>query len=236
MTERGQGHVSRSATRLAIGLSSLAWVRSALEIHIDEVTAPVPRRLRGVVRVHPSAVTSSIFDLDANGRHRWWPIAPCARVEVDLNAPSLSWTGQGYLDANDGEEPLEAAFTDWHWSRAPLRSGSAVLYDVARRDGEAASVALRFGPSGDVQEEELPARAPLARSRWRLRRETRADAGHRPSVRHTLEDGPFYARSILSTRLFGESVPAMHESLSLARFRRPWVQAMLPFRMPRALV
>jgi hypothetical protein len=25
----------------------------------------------------------------------------------------------------------------------------------------------------------------------------------------------------------------MHESLSLQRFRKPWVQAMLPFRMPR---
>jgi carotenoid 1,2-hydratase len=28
-------------------------------------------------------------------------------------------------------------------------------------------------------------------------------------------------------------VVAMHESLSLDRFMRPWVQAMLPFRMPR---
>jgi carotenoid 1,2-hydratase len=55
-------------------------------------------------------------------------------------------------------------------------------------------------------------------------------------VRQTLEDGPFYARSILSTRVFGEDVPAMHESLSLDRFRKPWVQAMLPFRMPRAVV
>jgi len=25
----------------------------------------------------------------------------------------------------------------------------------------------------------------------------------------------------------------VHESLSLDRFRAPWVQAMLPFRMPR---
>jgi carotenoid 1,2-hydratase len=48
----------------------------------------------------------------------------------------------------------------------------------------------------------------------------------------TVEDTPFYARSLLTD---GASSPAhvVHESLSLERFRSPWVQSMLPFRMPR---
>ena len=49
----------------------------------------------------------------------------------------------------------------------------------------------------------------------------------------TLEDAPFYARSLVAAKLLGESVILMHESLSLDRFRMPVVQAMLPFRMPR---
>ena len=49
----------------------------------------------------------------------------------------------------------------------------------------------------------------------------------------TLEDTPFYARSLLDTHLLGQAAVAVHESLSLARFRSGWVQAMLPFRMPR---
>jgi carotenoid 1,2-hydratase len=53
-------------------------------------------------------------------------------------------------------------------------------------------------------------------------------------VRRTLEDTPFYARSVLQTRLLGQDAIAVHESLSLDRFRNPIVQAMLPFRMPRA--
>jgi carotenoid 1,2-hydratase len=52
-------------------------------------------------------------------------------------------------------------------------------------------------------------------------------------VKRTLEDAPFYARSQLSAKLFGETADVMHESLSLDRFRMPIVQAMLPFRMPR---
>jgi carotenoid 1,2-hydratase len=52
-------------------------------------------------------------------------------------------------------------------------------------------------------------------------------------VIQTLEDTPFYARSMLSTRLFGEAVTAVHESLDLDRFRTAWVRALLPFRMPR---
>jgi carotenoid 1,2-hydratase len=38
---------------------------------------------------------------------------------------------------------------------------------------------------------------------------------------------------VLSQRLLGEDVIAVHESLSLDRFRSRWVQALLPFRMPR---
>jgi carotenoid 1,2-hydratase len=34
--------------------------------------------------------------------------------------------------------------------------------------------------------------------------------------------------------MFGTPAQAVHESLSLDRFRAPWVQAMLPFRVPRA--
>jgi carotenoid 1,2-hydratase len=232
-TERGRGALERTASTLAIGPSSLEWAGSALEIRIDEVTAPLPSRIRGVVRLHPQAVANQVFDLDVAGRHRWWPISPCARVEVDLDSPGLRWTGHGYLDTNGGDEPLADAFAQWHWSRATLEGGTAVLYDVTRRNGDNASVALRFDPSGAVRDEEPPAVAMLPRTRWLVGRETRADGGRPPAVRHTLEDGPFYARSVLSTDLFGERVTAMHESLSLDRFRAPWVQAMLPFRMPR---
>ena len=232
-TERGRSQLDRQATSLVIGPSSLRWVGSTLEIRLDEVTAPLPRRLRGVVRLHPRALADHVFDLDAAGRHRWWPVSPCARVEVALMEPGLRWSGNGYLDTNDGDEPLANAFSHWHWLRASMETGAAVLYDVTRRDGDKASVALRFDPEGNVTEEESPPPAALPRSRWRVGRETRADEGTAPTVRQTLEDGPFYARSVLSTTLFGEPVTAMHESLSLDRFRQPIVQAMLPFRMPR---
>lgn len=234
-TDRGRGALARDADRLAIGRSALTWTGSALEIRIDEVTAPLPTRLRGTVRVVPEAIGPDVFELDAAGRHRWWPIAPCCRVEVVMERPDLRWSGRGYLDMNEGEEPLEDTFAQWHWSRAALRDGTAVLYDVTRRDGRHASLALRFDPSGRVSEEEPPPHATLPKTLFGLSRATRAEAGSRPAVRQTLEDGPFYARSILSTRLFGEDSTAMHESLSLDRLRKPWVQLMLPFRMPRAL-
>ena len=232
-TERGRSRLHRTGSSIAIGPSSLEWVGSTLEIRIDEVTAPLPRRLRGVIRVHPRATSDQTFDLDGAGRHRWCPISPCARVEVALTDPELRWTGHGYLDANDGDEPLAEAFSQWHWSRATLERGTAVLYDVTRKDGSQASVALRFDPFGAVHDEVSPPNARLPRTRWRVARETRSDDGSPPSVTHTLEDGPFYARSVLQSRLLGESVTAMHESLSLERFSSPWVQAMLPFRMPR---
>ena len=235
MTERGRGSVQRDASHLAIGPSALAWDGDALTVDINEVAVPLPARIRGQVRVHPAALTDHTVLLDAEGRHRWTPLAPHVRVEVVLERPALRWAGTGYFDTNAGDGPLEDAFTRWDWSRAPLRDGTAILYDVARRDGGATAVALRIGHSGAVEAFDPPPPVPLPRTHWRVARATRADADGLASVARTLEDTPFYARSVLRTQLLGERTEAMHESLALDRFAAPWVQAMLPFRIPRAL-
>lgn len=234
MTERRRSAVEVGADHLVIGPSSIRWDGSALTINLDEITAPLPRRIRGTVRLIPSALTSSVFALDTGGRHTWWPIAPAARVEVDLAQPRCSWSGTGYLDTNAGDEPLADAFAHWHWSRAKLSRHSAVLYDVQERSGAASSLAIRIDDTGEVQPVELPPKVRLPSTRWGIERHTAADTGTARVVR-TLEDGPFYARSLLRTNLFGEETDAIHESLSLDRFRKPLVKAMLPFRMPRTL-
>jgi carotenoid 1,2-hydratase len=234
MTERGRERVQREAASLAIGPSAVEWEGDALTVRIDEISVPVPGRIRGVVRVHPAAITTHTFALDAAGRHRWSPIAPCARVEVELERPALAWTGSGYLDSNAGDEPLEAAFRRWDWSRTSLEGGdTVVLYDVERRDGSALPLALRFDPLGGVRTFDPPPAVRLPRTLWRVARGTRADDGRSAAVAQTLEDAPFYSRSILSARLLGEAVTAVHESLSLERFSAAWVRTLLPFRMPR---
>ena len=234
MTERPRGAVRQEAAALRLGPSSMAWDGSALTIEINEVAAPVPSRLRGVVRLHPTALTGHVVALDAAGLHQWSPIAPCARVEVELESPALRWSGPGYLDTNWGGAPLEAAFTTWNWSRAPSLRDTVVLYDVDRRDGSRLDVALRCAPSGEVEEIGPPPLVSLPSTRWRVARVTRADAGQHAGVRQTLEDAPFYSRSVLETHLLGQPVTAIHESLSMDRFASGWVQMLLPFRMPRS--
>lgn len=238
MTERGAGSVQRSSTSLRIGPSAVRWDGDALVIEIDEVSAPLPARVRGEVRLYPRSLVRQSFALDSDGRHRWHPIAPSARVEVALTAPDLHWSGEGYFDSNAGERPLEDDFSRWNWSRAALANGrSAVLYDVERRDAEPMSLALRFDASGEAEPFEAPSRVALPRTGWRLQRQTRADIANDGSeitrVMRTLEDTPFYARSVLTSQLLGERATAMHESLSLDRFTTPACQWMLPFRMPR---
>ena len=87
--------------------------------------------------------------------------------------------------------------------------------------------------AGRVEPLDCPPATRLPKTLWRMPRTTRADAGHRPCVRQTLEDAPFYARSLLTSQLGGSPVVAIHESLSLDRFNAAWVKALLPFRMPR---
>lgn len=233
MTERGAGALAQSAQRLRIGPSALHWDGQALTLELRELTVPWPSPVRGQVRLVPQRLFDRAHALDAAGRHHWTPLAPSARIEVSLTQPELHWTGNGYLDHNQGTRPLEQDFVRWDWSRANLSQGrSAVLYDVQRSDGSALALGLVHGPEG-VQRFKAPGRTALPRTGWRLPRETRADTGATPRVLQTLEDGPFYARSLLQTQLLGESATAMHESLSLQRWASPAVQWMLPFRMPR---
>jgi carotenoid 1,2-hydratase len=234
MTERGSGAVRRGPQLLRIGPSHLAWDDGVLTIQIDEVTVPWPSHVRGQVRLRPGALHARRYPLDAAGRHLWCPIAPCARVEVELTQPALCWQGPGYLDCNTGQRPLEQDFTHWHWSRASLAPRrSAVHYDVQRSDGSRLSLALEFDGDGPAREVEPPPQAGLPPTRWRMARGARCDTMFTPRIEQTLEDAPFYARSLLRTSLLGQEVTAMHESLSMQRWAAPAVQLMLPFRMPR---
>jgi carotenoid 1,2-hydratase len=244
MTERGESALARTANSLAIGPSRLDWDGRTLTAAVDEVTCPWPSRLRGTVRLHSLALAKRIVQLDAPGNHRWRPIAPSARVDVDFDRPGLRWSGHAYLDSNAGDEPLEAGFDGWHWSRARIAphahcrgsdDETIVLYETMRRDGSAGAFALRFDAAGADHDIALPPHVDLPATGWRIARSTRADPARHATTRvlQTLEDTPFYARSLIATQWEGLAVTAMHESLSLTRFRAPWVRALLPFRMPR---
>jgi len=235
LTERGRDALHRSADRFQVGPSSITWNGSWLEIRIHEITVPIPRPLRGTIRIHPPALGTQSYRLDPQGKHHWWPVAPDCRVEVSMDQPALSWKGRGYFDSNRGSEPLEAGFSDWDWSRAPLPGGGcAVLYDKRLRDGSSRAMALRFDRHGEASELPLPEPTRLATTTiWRIPRETRSEAGPPARVLHTLEDTPFYARSLVEASIAGARVQAFHESLLLDRFNSRWVQTLLPFRMPR---
>ena len=236
MTERGRDSLSRTADTFQLGPSQARWDGRELVVSIDETAAPFPRRLRGEVRLTPRCLTGTEFDLDPAGRHRWRPVAPVADVTVSFEHPSWSWRGAGYLDSNDGDEPLGAAFRSWTWSRARSGEDAVVLYDTVHADGGQAGLAIRIAPNGTVHPMADSPVAPLPPTRiWRIPRSTRADTGARAQIIKTLEDAPFYARSLITTQLAGQSLQAVHESLSLTRLRQPAVKLMLPFRMPRQL-
>lgn len=234
MTERSRSAVTRSATRLSIGPSALEWRDGRLHLTLDEIGAPLPKRIRGTITVEPGARPAHREALDVAGRHRWSVIAPCGRATVELKSPSLSWSGPAYHDHNRGSRALEDDFVRWDWSRAHLADGrAAVLYDVERRSGDPLSLATAFGADGSHDDFVSPPLAALPATAWGLRPSTRSALTRAPTIAMSLEDGPFYARSVIGAEWLGQPVVGVHEHLSLERFKRRWVRSLLPFRMPR---
>ena len=137
-------------------------------------------------------------------------------------------------------------FKTWDWSRARMSDGStAVIYDVTQTNGVQTVLAELFKPDGS-SETFTPAaqREPLAASLWRVDRGVRSDgsgnggkmsgiSAPRTKILDTLEDTPFYTRSLLQTTLLGERVIAVHETIEPQRLRNLGVRMMLPWRMPR---
>jgi carotenoid 1,2-hydratase len=232
MTERPARACERSRQHFKLGPSVVQWNGQSLDIEIDEWANPLPRRVRGRVRVHPLGLSTFQTDLDGQGRHRWGPIAPCARIEVDLHSPDLRWQGDAYVDNNEGDEPIERPFLRWDWLRTVHGSaGTQVIYDTTLRDGGGRLIGAAFDAQGRAERFEPPAAQALPASAWRVPAQARGGVGTRLLQR--LEDTPFYSRSVIEVALQGDRRQAVHETLDVNRLVLPAVQWMLPWRMPR---
>ncbi len=233
MTERGRGSLERSAETIRIGPSRASYRGDALVLDVEERSTPFLQKVRGRIEITPDRIYETAFLLDAGGRHLWRPVSPSCRITVEFESPALRWTGRAYWDMNEGERPVDADFRSWQWSRALGRDGPVLFYDVVDRAGALRPLALRFRPDGGIEDLAPPPmhRGPL--TGWRMERPYRSETEVPRGGIVTVEDTPFYARSLVPQRLFGETVTAVHESLSVTRFASPVVQAMLPWRMPR---
>ncbi|MEM1074162.1 MAG: carotenoid 1,2-hydratase [Pseudomonadota bacterium] len=234
MTDRGKDALRQTASRLQVGPSMMRWDGQDLVIEIDEVSSPpLVNRVRGEIRVTPSAITPVELPLTPDGAHIWRPFAPVSRITVDIDRPGWQWSGEGYFDANFGTRALEEDFTYWTWGRFPTASGASCFYDATRRDGSELAAGFAFDHDGIARHVPLPPKAALRRSLWAVKRETRAETGYRPKEVLAMLDAPFYTRSAVRTQVDGQETTGVHEALDLRRFRSPLLKPMLAVRVPR---
>ena len=231
MTERSKPALTRSRETFALGPSAIHFNGTDFIINIDEKAFPLIAPVRGTIRVSPSLMPARAFALDDAGRHVWQPIAPLGTIDVQMQSPALHWRGHAYVDHNRGLEPIEDGFASWEWSRSQGAQRSLILFDTQPRAGQSRQMALSFHQDGRIEPFAAPERKKMRRGFWGMPRITRSE--NDPKLIRTLEDAPFYTRNMISSQLDGETMPGVHESLSLDRFSSPIVQRMLPFRMPR---
>ncbi|MEL6666160.1 MAG: hypothetical protein AAFQ24_08490 [Pseudomonadota bacterium] len=172
--------------------------------------------------------------MSADKHHHWAPACAHAELNVEFEQPQFSWRGHGYVDMNFGSEPLEKGFDYWDWSRTPLSDGDTLIrYVTDPKDAPQRALCLRFSPNGEMVETQSTSSHTLPATRiWRVKRRTGMLEGKRAHIDRTLEDTPFYSRTLLQYP-GGTAGLTTHETLSCKRLKSPLVKAMLPFRMPR---
>ena len=146
-----------------------------------------------------------------------------------MEQPRLRWTGSAYIDSNYGSRPIETGFESWNWCRGHDAGGDCQIhYDAQLSGGGEKTLSLSVDRSGAMARMSSPDLKQLPPGPiWRVARPARLP--HQAGAVKTLEDTPFYTRSEIQVA----GGHFMHESLDMRRFCRPWVQFLLPFRMPR---
>jgi carotenoid 1,2-hydratase len=261
MTEHSRHSLERDADSMRVGQSAFLSRDDTLIIELNEITVPYPRRVRGRIYVELAQQCEESYPLAQQGGHLWRPIAPSAKIRVELTDPPMQWEGRAYVDSNRGDAPLESAFREWTWTRThevrddgTLDEATRVFYEVMTNTGERRQISASFshdcaagaaGTHGEPRENRESSRsivsssAPVPTSHlldqtlWGITRSLPCDPERDCRVLKTVESAPFYARSIIETTLGGRVHRGMHESLSMARFEKRWVQCLLPFKMPR---
>jgi carotenoid 1,2-hydratase len=233
LTERPAASVHREPTALSIGGSSMRWTPSgALEVLVSERSAPWGQKIAGSILFHPTRLTQEVVPIDGAGNHIWTPVAPLGRVEVKLSHPDVRFSGSAYLDANHGNEPLEEGFSEWSWARITQPGRTLITYDVSTRRGARKLHGLSVDNRG-VAPLEAQQHNSLGFTRFGLTRRMRTPAEAEMHLVRTVEDGPFYARSLIDGSIQGQHACGVHEVVSLDRLVRSWVQFLIPFRMRR---
>ena len=234
---RASGHAHEQ--QMSLGKSQIQFEKNCLRVSIDEITVPLPTRIRGELSISLPTYELDRFPLDTvssiDAAHFWQPIAPQAPISVSFDSPNLDWKGKAYVDSNYGSAPLESSFKRWVWSRSHAPDNStSILYDVVDKQGNSSRKTLKFGADG-LQSEHLAEQVQnLSPTRyWRVPRQARTPPATRILDVQTLEDTPFYSRSRFKEMTGDEIHTTVHESLYLDRFDTPWVRCLLPFRMPR---
>ncbi|MBT5001516.1 MAG: carotenoid 1,2-hydratase [Tateyamaria sp.] len=234
MTDRGKSALKQSETKFEVGPSSMRWENKQLIIDINEVSSPpLINRIKGQIRVTPSAITNVELPLTKDGAHIWRPFAPISHISVNIDRPGWQWSGDGYFDANFGTRALEEDFSYWTWGRYPTTQGATCFYDATRLDGTELASGFNFDINGNAEVIALPPKTSMKRSLWAVRRETRSDQGTSAQQVQNMLDAPFYSRSAVKTTLNGETVVGIHEALDLTRFRSRILKPILAFRVPR---
>jgi carotenoid 1,2-hydratase len=223
LSEYDTAHASEG--RLEIGRSRLEHLPGGrVRATVVDETAPWGRPAEASLELEPACDGVGELRLVEGQRHFWWPVAVRARGTLRLPARGLRLEGDGYHDANRGDEPLGGALPGWRWTRVHGPRATQVHYHC---EGERTALSLLATRRGAVVRRVPAAPEPTRYTAWGLKVPEALTAGSlRLTKPRLLESSPFYARSEAHARRHH----ALGEVADFRRFHAPYFRWMAHFR------
>ena len=179
---RPRQSVSARATFCRSDRARCEWRDGSLTIRVDEIAAPLPKRYprRDRCRSRWRSMRQE-FTLETKGSHVWRPIAPVARVSLDLDAPEPALERPRLFRHQRRRRAARTEPLPSGHGRAPTSATTPQSSTTPNGAAKAPlSLALRFDARRAASRTlDPPPVAPLPPTNWRVQRRTRAEDGSR---------------------------------------------------------
>lgn len=195
-----------------------------VRIDFNALLPGTAQRLEGTLEIEgPPARLGDGTEPSPDFAHRWTPVLGPSRARglLKVGQDNFQIDGPGYHDRNEGTHRFDdLGIEHWSWGRLVHPERTAIWYLCYSKSGPPVAWGAELLADGEIRIHEMeaelegPRKGAFGLRTWErviLREPGRSEAWLKAEIGPRVDDGPFYARSVVTVEADGRSGPGLAE-------------------------